>query len=194
MSASLAGGRTVDIDGIRTRYHDLGSGEPVVLIHGSSPGNDGEFAWAPMAPALARQRLIVVDAPGYGDSDMLPVADTPGNVGLHLGKLLDEIGIGPLAVVGHSRGGRIAVEMVAAFPERVTRLAIVCSGSVNPQGHTADDGRWNRAATVIVGFGMRRSPGRGGDRCTTPPACRTSCSDPTTGSSWPPGSRSGCGG
>jgi pimeloyl-ACP methyl ester carboxylesterase len=153
MRATLGGSRTVSIEGVRTHYRDVGSGDAVLFIHGSSPGIDGDFAWGPVAPALGRHRLIVVDAPGYGDSDMLPVADTPGNVAIHLGKLLDEAGIDQFAVVGHSRGGRVAVETVAAFPERARRLAIVCSGSVNPQGHSTGDGRSTEAATAMVGFG-----------------------------------------
>ena len=154
MTLTLEGGQTIQLDGVRTRYFDIGEGDPVVLIHGSSPGNEGQFAWATITPSLiARQRVIVVDAPGYGESDMLAVADTPANVGTHIGHLLDRIGVERFAVVGHSRGGRIAVEMVAAFPGRVTRLAIICSGSVAPQGHTSEDGKWTEAATAIVGFG-----------------------------------------
>jgi len=154
MASTLRDGLVIRVNGTTTKYRDSGSGDAVLLIHGSSPGLDGEFAWAPALPQLgARFRTIVPDAPGYGESDMLGIADTPENVGQHLVRLLDEIGVDKVAVVGHSRGGRIAVEIAAAIPERVTRLAIVCSGSVAPQGHVSDDGKYTSSATAILAFG-----------------------------------------
>jgi pimeloyl-ACP methyl ester carboxylesterase len=153
-ASTLEGGRLIQLDGTTTKYRDAGSGDAVLLIHGSSPGLDGEFAWAPVLPELqARFRTIVPDAPGYGESDMLAVADTPENVGRHLVQLLDQIGVDKVAVVGHSRGGRVAVEIAAGIRDRVTRLAIVCSGSVAPQGHVSDDGKYTGPATAILAFG-----------------------------------------
>jgi pimeloyl-ACP methyl ester carboxylesterase len=154
VASTLQGDRVIQLDGVRTKYRDSGVGDAVLLIHGSSPGLDGEFAWGPVLPALTgRFRAIVPDAPGYGQSNMLAVADTPENVGRHLVRLLDEIGVDRVAVIGHSRGGRVAVEIAAAIPERVSRLAIVCSGSVAPQGHVSDDGRYTGPASAILAFG-----------------------------------------
>src|SRR5262249_31396928 len=105
-------GRVVEIEGVETWYCERGSGAPLLLIHGSAPGIDTATAWAPILDDLAaHRRTIIVDAPGYGRSQMLPVADTPRNVALHLVKLLDSLAIDELVVAGHSRGGRIATEL-----------------------------------------------------------------------------------
>lgn len=150
-----ATGEVILLDGVRTFFVDKGQGQALLLIHGSSPGGDGLFAWSPVLPALAPHcRAIVVDAPGYGDSDMLNVKDTPENVARHLVRLLDHLGVAKTALLGHSRGGRIAVELVSAAPERVTRLGIMCSGSASPGGHVTADGKFTDAATAIVRFGL----------------------------------------
>jgi pimeloyl-ACP methyl ester carboxylesterase len=47
---------------------------------------------------------------------------------------------GPLAVIGHSMGGRVALELALAAPERVTRLALVASGA-HGVGAAEADGR-----------------------------------------------------
>ena len=38
-------GLSIDIDGVRTNYHDLGEGRPVLMIHGSGPGVSGFVNW-----------------------------------------------------------------------------------------------------------------------------------------------------
>jgi pimeloyl-ACP methyl ester carboxylesterase len=148
-------GRLIDVDGIPTYYEDAGEGLPLLLIHGSGPGIDGPLSWAPVLPALnARFRTINVDAPGYGESEMLKVRDTPENVARHFVKLLDHLAIEKVAAAGHSRGGRIAVELVAAVPERVSHLAIVCSGSAAPGGHVTENGQWTQSSVALVGYGV----------------------------------------
>jgi pimeloyl-ACP methyl ester carboxylesterase len=150
--------RSVEVDGLVTRVAEAGSGssgEPVLLVHGSGPANAGIFTWRPVLPGLAaHRRLVVVDMPGYGRSAPLPVDDTPANVALHLVRLLDELGIDRAAVVGHSRGGRIAAELAIAAPERVDRLVVVGAGSVAPGGHVTDDGGWTAPALALVRWGQ----------------------------------------
>jgi pimeloyl-ACP methyl ester carboxylesterase len=147
-------GRAVEIDGAATWYAERGSGAPLLLIHGSAPGIDAAMAWDPILDDLAAHcRTIVVDAPGYGRSEMLQVPDTPRNVALHLAKLPDVLSIDELVVAGHSRGGRIATELAFAIGTRMTRLIVVCSGSVAPGGHVSDEGEWTPSALALVRFG-----------------------------------------
>jgi pimeloyl-ACP methyl ester carboxylesterase len=84
---------------------------------------------------------------------MLPERDTPENVARHFMKLLEHLQIDRAAVIGHSRGGRVAVEFVAAAPQCASHLAIVCSGSAAPGGHVTDSGGWTTSSASIVGFG-----------------------------------------
>lgn len=59
-------------DGAQLHYHDLGRGEPVVLLHGfAMPA----FLWIPfVAPLLHRYRFILPDLRGFGGSHRLALS------------------------------------------------------------------------------------------------------------------------
>ncbi|MDL5159671.1 alpha/beta fold hydrolase [Actinomycetospora termitidis] len=112
----------------RLRYNEAGSGHPVLLLHGSGPGATGWSNYHLNIPALAeRFRVIAWDAPGWGQSDAAPSAeyDHPAAVI----ELLDELGIEKAALVGNSMGGMVAVAVAARYPDRVSHLITMGSGS-----------------------------------------------------------------
>ncbi len=60
-------GKTISAGGIATNYHDFGSGDPVVLIHGSGPGVTAWANWRMVFPKLtATRRVIAPDMVGFG--------------------------------------------------------------------------------------------------------------------------------
>jgi 3-oxoadipate enol-lactonase len=102
---------------------DNGSGPPVVLIHN---GVMDAQAWDGQVPALAeRHRVVRYDCPGFGRST--PREEPYRETDVLLG-LLDELGIESAALVGNSRGGRIAIDFTLAHPGRVTALVPVAAG------------------------------------------------------------------
>ena len=154
MSSSLEG-EVVGIGGIPTFVSEAGSGPALLLVQGAGPGIDAAMCWSTMVPLLStRFRLVVPDMPGFGHSEVLKVRDTPANVALHYLAVLDHLGVDRVAVIGHSRGGRVAVEVAAADSARVSRLAILTSGSASPGGHVTDDGSYTTSATSISRFGI----------------------------------------
>jgi pimeloyl-ACP methyl ester carboxylesterase len=68
--------------------------------------------------------VIAVDTPGYGASDPVPAQPEISDYAAALAAVLDELDIAKAIVVGHHTGALIAVEMAAANPERVDRLAL----------------------------------------------------------------------
>jgi pimeloyl-ACP methyl ester carboxylesterase len=99
-------------------FDDAGEGTPVVLFHGA-PGSR-RFGPGP----LDGIRLVTFDRPGYGDSEPQPgrtVLDTAHDVA----QLVDRLGIERFAVIGWSGGGPFACATAFAYPDRVTRCAIV---------------------------------------------------------------------
>ena len=88
-------------------YADLGEGPPVVMVHGFPTSAD---LWTSEAMLLAsRMRVIAPDLLGYGESDKPETADISIETqARYLGELMDELGIGDFAVVGHGIGGGIA--------------------------------------------------------------------------------------
>ena len=140
MSLQEYGEKWLDVNGIRTRYFDAGTGDvPVVFIHGGQMGDasGGENAedWALNFPPLSQQhRVIAIDRLGQGYTDN-PKDDADctmaGAVG-HATGFLQALGAGPYNLVGHSRGGYIAGAIALAKPELVNACIIVDSASAGP--------------------------------------------------------------
>lgn len=104
-------------------YAEAGSGEPLVLVHGVGMRLE---AWAPQVAALSsRRRVIAVDMPGHGASEKLePAARLPDFVAW-LSTFLDDLKLESVNLAGHSMGALIAGGAAAAFPGRVSRVALL---------------------------------------------------------------------
>ncbi|WP_250286865.1 alpha/beta fold hydrolase [Frankia sp. CiP1_Cm_nod2] len=122
-----AAGRTVDAGGIPTHYHDLGSGDPVLLLHGSGPGVSAWANWRLTIPVLAQRfRVIAPDIVGFGHTGR--PADIHYSLATwidHTWALLDALELERVSVVGNSLGGRIALGMASQHPERLDRMVLM---------------------------------------------------------------------
>jgi 3-oxoadipate enol-lactonase len=104
-------------------YEESGSGRPVVLLH---EGVVDSRIWAPLLPLVDdRLRTIRYDQRGYGRSPMWTGPYSPVD---DLVSVLDAAGVEQAALVGTSRGGRIAIQAALERPERVSALVPVVSG------------------------------------------------------------------
>ncbi|CAN0626696.1 2-hydroxymuconate semialdehyde hydrolase [Burkholderia multivorans] len=120
-------GRRISANGIETNYHDVGDGQPVLLIHGSGPGVTAYANWRLTMPALATQfRVIAPDMAGFGETER-PVGYrySMDNWVDHALGLLDALGIEQAHVVGNSFGGALAIALAIKAPDRVGRLVLM---------------------------------------------------------------------
>ena len=100
---------------------EVGSGEPILLLHGFPQTG---ACWSTVAERLAgSHRLLIPDLPGFGRSGR-PRAFDAATVADALAGLLDAAGVEQATVVGHDWGGSMAFAMALAHPERVGRLVV----------------------------------------------------------------------
>ena len=120
--------RTVDVDGAKMHYHELGAGPTLLFLHGSGPGVTGWANFSSNLPHFAQHfRCLVLDFPGYGKSDAVD-GDPITACTTAVPKFLEALGVERTHLIGNSLGGQIASLVAAKVPERVDRL--VCLGGI----------------------------------------------------------------
>jgi pimeloyl-ACP methyl ester carboxylesterase/predicted ester cyclase len=112
---------TIDRAGLRLAYDDRGArpGRPTaVLVHGWCSGRADLRA---LGDALATTyRVIALDAPGHGDSELPSDPDVRLAIPAQaddLAALLDTLDVRDAVLIGHSSGGAVAVELAARRPD-----------------------------------------------------------------------------
>jgi pimeloyl-ACP methyl ester carboxylesterase len=131
----------VQVGDLRIRYLEEGEGACVLLLHGASLGSSCDV-WADILAPLAAfgLRVMAFDQPGFGESDN-PEDASVGFRTRFVPLFMDAFGIDTAAIVGHSQSGRIAVNLAAKAPQRVSRIIVVGTASLLPPlGDKADAG------------------------------------------------------
>jgi pimeloyl-ACP methyl ester carboxylesterase len=106
--------------------HGLPEGEPIVFVHGWP---DSWFSYSRVLELLPPSlRAITFDQRGFGDSDKPETGYAMAGMADDVVALLDALGIGRAAVVGHSFGSIIARQAAIAHPERVSSLVLIGTG------------------------------------------------------------------
>lgn len=111
--------------GQSVRVARLGSGPPLVLLHGYP---DNLQIWCELAPRLAdRHSVIAPDWPGMGASDVWPGGATPFHMADRLLSLLDTWQLDRVALAGLDMGGQPALAFAARHPNRISHLVVMNS-------------------------------------------------------------------
>jgi 4,5:9,10-diseco-3-hydroxy-5,9,17-trioxoandrosta-1(10),2-diene-4-oate hydrolase len=118
------------VDGLSLRYWDVGSGIPILLIHGLGVTLE---TWAYNISALAESsRVVAVDLPGCGRSSraLEPDQYSAEYAARLLKRLAEMLGIDCLSICGNSMGGLIAIEFALLFHQAVDKLILVDSAGL----------------------------------------------------------------
>jgi pimeloyl-ACP methyl ester carboxylesterase len=115
----------VSVNGVRLAYERTGTGEPVLLIMGSSAG--GNVWTVHQTPSLnqAGYQTITFDNRGMPPSDAPPGLYTLADLVADTAGLIEVLGIGPCRVVGTSMGAMIAQELAIRRPELVRSCVLI---------------------------------------------------------------------
>ena len=105
-------------------YREVGSGPPLLLVHGDF--SDGPGAWFRQMESLAaHHRLIVVDRRGHGTSPREPRPYTIASDAADVLAVADRAGADDFHLAGHSYGGLVAIEVARRAAARVRSLHLV---------------------------------------------------------------------
>lgn len=122
-------------DGVRLFYEEAGNGMPPLLfIHG---GGCDHTAFAPQwAHFRGRHRVVAVDLRGHGRSDAPIQEYTIPGFAADIAGLCDQLDLREPVLIGHSLGGRVAIEVAAGSAPRPTAVIAVESTILPPGGVT----------------------------------------------------------
>lgn len=138
--------KTVTVDQYDMRYVEMGEGSPLVAIHGSL----GDFrTWSTVMGPLSRDRRLIVPSLRHffpehwnGQGGGFTIAQHTADVIA----FIDSLKVGPVDLMGHSRGGHIAFRVAHQRPDLIRRLVLVEPGgeldaSLMPAGEAPSSAR-----------------------------------------------------
>jgi 2-hydroxy-6-oxonona-2,4-dienedioate hydrolase len=135
----LGAANFIDVAGTRTRYFEQGSGEPLVLLHGSNFGADLSadcaINWCRNFQGLAKfAHVVALDRLGQGLTENPKRLEdyTMDAVAEHAARFIRALNLEPVHLVGHSRGGYVAARMTLQYPELIKTCIIVDSLTLAP--------------------------------------------------------------
>jgi 2-hydroxy-6-oxonona-2,4-dienedioate hydrolase len=109
----------------KIHYNELGSGYPIIMLHGGGPGASGWSNYRDNAHAFAQHfRVILPDVPGYGKSDEFDpnIEDVPKAQAESIKLLMDALNIEKAALVGNSMGSVITLNLAVEHTNRVSHM------------------------------------------------------------------------
>lgn len=121
-------GENVDVNGIGTNYITAGTGEPLILIHGSGPGVTAYANWRGVIPDFAQHfTCYAPDTLGFGYTDFPDDIDgfSMERWVSHLIGFMDALGIQKAHFIGNSYGGALTLAIAARHPDRVGGIVLM---------------------------------------------------------------------
>ena len=120
----VASSRYIDVAGQRIHVLEIGTGSPVLFIHG---GGGAAIHWIPLVAALREVRAVLVDRPGHGLSERFDYrgVDLRAHAASFVTGTMDALGLDRVPVVANSMGGTWALWSALATPRRIESLTLM---------------------------------------------------------------------
>ena len=110
-----------DINGVSIYLEEYGSGDPLVLVHGSWTDH---MEWPFIVPGLAQRfRVVVYDRRGHSQSERQPTQGSVHEDVADLAAIIERTGA-PAHVLGNSMGASISLRLAAERPELLRSLSV----------------------------------------------------------------------
>lgn len=129
--SNKAVGKFMKINGVKLYYEIYGKGEPILFIHGNGTGIKG---WSAQISHFSRKyQVIAVDCRGRGNSELGADSLTYMQQASDLAKLLTELKLEKVTVVGKSDGGIVGLLMAIHYPKSMKQL-VAYGTNAEPDG------------------------------------------------------------
>ena len=117
---------------VRIHYHEIGTGYPLICIHGAGPGATAWSNFKGNVGELSKHyRAILMDMPQYGKSDK-PIIE--GGRLAFLARVvrdfMEALDIKRAHFVGNSMGGQAALKLAIDYPDNVDRVVVIGSAPI----------------------------------------------------------------
>ena len=126
--------RTAKINGHVVAYHEAGTGPLLLCIHGGAPGAYGWGNFGVVMAEFAKNwRTVIVDLPGYGNSE--PIDLSAGRYTAYattFAGLIAQLGADQAHILGMATGGAAGIALATKHPQTVGRLILVSSAGGLP--------------------------------------------------------------
>ncbi|MCU0526582.1 MAG: alpha/beta hydrolase [Elainella sp. Prado103] len=110
-------------DEVSIAYGTIGSGQPLLLLHGIGSWS---YNWRFSIPALAQHfRVICLDAKGYGFSQSYHRSEQVGHQVRELGQMIQQVADRPVWIAAESLGALTALALAQTAPELIDRLIVI---------------------------------------------------------------------
>jgi proline iminopeptidase len=115
----------VDASGVLIYYKTLGSGTPLVIVHGG-PGNSHDYFLPYLLPLARTHRLVFIDERGSGRSEKLedPAGYTVETMVEDVEAVRLGLGLGKISLLGHSYGGVLAQAYALKYQKNLSHLVL----------------------------------------------------------------------
>lgn len=119
------------IDNMNISYNDIGEGTPVLLLHGW--GSSKEVYSGIIKTLSGRCRLVALDFPGCGNSDIMDKPWTLDDYCDFVLKFIGAVGLENPIMVGHSHGGRVTLYMTATGMVNPPKIVLLDAAGLIPK-------------------------------------------------------------
>jgi esterase len=147
--------KTIEVNGYDMAYQDTGSGTPLVIVHGAL--NDYRVWYAQVPEFSKAHRTIVVSLRHYyperwsGVGDDFSITQHASDVAA----LIKNLNLGRVHLLGHSRGGAVALNVARLYPEVIRTLILEDGGGMESLLPDTPESRKLAAETKAVSDTLR---------------------------------------
>jgi len=146
--------RLVEVGGIELEVHDVGTGDPVVLVQTALTADE----LAPLAEHLVARgayRAIVYHRRGYASSSPVQGPGSVGHDAADCRDLIDALGLGKVHIVGYSYSGAVGLQLAADAAEHLQTLTLI----EPPPVHVPSSAEFRAATARLQEVRRARGPG-----------------------------------